>query len=184
MKILDFTIDDFSVGRKCLVNDLGFTEKEYYYFTNEQSFYRKYNLELGLDVCILDLRLGEQIILRQNVSVNPIYYFRILEFSSANQGKLSCSSGNARSAQDLELRKSENLRGMWFSFSERWLENKILIGEANSETFTKLEDNRICPENKYFKMLFKEIFEIAHSSALNNFRLKVKLFAYLDQLIR
>lgn len=184
MKTLNFTIDDFSVGQKCLVNDLGFIEKEYYYFTNEQSFYRKYNLELGLDVCILDLSLGEEILLKQNIAVNPLYYFRILEFRQDNNNIKKCSSGNALVSQDLELSKSENLRGLWFSFSQRWLENKILIGEANAEIFTKLEDPKVCPDNKYFENLFNEIFGLAHASPLNNFRLKVKLYAYLDQLIR
>lgn len=184
MKNFYFTIDDFSVGRRCLVNDLGFEEKEYYYFTKESSFYRKYNLELGLDVCILELSLGEEMLLTQNVSANPMYYIRVLEFANDQNVSVNCSTGNALLSQDLEVRKSENLRGLWFSFSQRWLENKILIGEANTENFTKVEDARVCPKNEHFETLFNEIFEIAHSSILNNFRLKIKLYAYLDQLIR
>lgn len=184
MKTLDFTIDDFSVGRKSLVDGLGFEEKEYYYFTKESSFYRKYNLELGLDVCILDLSLGEELVLEQNISVSPLYYFRILEFSGDQSSTMNFSTGNGTISQEMKLDKSQNLRAMWFSFSQRWLENKILIGEANSETFTKLEDSRSCPENQYLEALFKEIFEIANSTTLNNFRLKIKLYACLDQLIR
>jgi hypothetical protein len=183
MKTIYFTIDDFTVGRKSLVQDLGFIEKEYSYFTRESSFYRKYNLELGLDACILELNLGEDFLLTQNVSVNPMYYFRVLEFANDQEITLNCSSGNALTSQELQLKKSESLKGLWFSFSQRWLDNKILIGEANAETFTKVEDPKICPRNQYFESLFNEIFEMANSSILNNFRLKIKLYAYLDQLI-
>lgn len=184
MKTISFSIDEFSVGRKGLVDDLGFVEKEYYYFTKEDSFYRKYNLELGLDVFILDLSLGEEIILKQNISANPIYYFRILEFVSEGNSSMKCSTGNSETAQDLMIKKSENFRGLWFSFSQRWLENKIPEGDSNSKSFTKLEDSKTCPNDPYFDSLYAEIFDLAHSSALNNFRIKIKLYACLELFIR
>ena len=166
------------------MNDLGFEEKEYYYFTKDSSFYRKYNLELGLDVCILELSSGEGMLLTQNVSANPMYYIRVLEFANDQSVNVNCSTGNALVSQDLQVRKSENFRGLWFSFSQRWLDNKILTGEANADNFTKVEDSRVYPRNEHFETLFNEIFELAHSSVLNNFRLKIKLYAYLEQLIR
>lgn len=166
------------------MNDLGFEEKEYYYFTKESSFYRKYNLELGLDVCILELSLSEDLLLTQNVSANPMYYIRVLEFANDQKVTVNCSTGNALVSQDLQVKNLENFRGLWFSFSQRWLDNKILTGEANADNFTKVEDSRGYPRNEHFETLFNEIFEIAHSSVLNNFRLKIKLYAYLEQLIR
>jgi hypothetical protein len=44
-------------------------------------------------------------------------------------------------------------RRPWFSFSQRWLENKIPKGDSNSESFTKLKDSKTCPINPYFDSL-------------------------------
>jgi hypothetical protein len=183
MKTINYVIDDFSVGKKCFLEELSFEEKENYFFLKQASFYRRYTLEMGLDVCILKLEMDEDLILRQLKSLNALYYTQVLEITDGDERTMKISHNDGLESTELELARVKNMRCIWFSFSSRWLENKALVEDTETGKFAIPKIDLCLPKNPYFVSLFNEIFEVADKSPVDNFKLKLKLYVFLDQLI-
>ncbi|HLO45243.1 MAG TPA: hypothetical protein VK175_12990 [Leadbetterella sp.] len=184
MKTINYIIDDFFVGKKCFVENLDFSEKENYFFSKDPSFYRRYTLELGLDICILRLDMKEEVLLNQLKSLNPLFYTRVLEITSKeSNAEIKISHNDGFIPTSLTISEKQKLRCFWFSFSSRWLENKALAAEEYVEKFSIPCKEISIPQNPYFHTLYNEIFDIADKTPLDNFKLKLKLYAFLDLLM-
>ena len=181
MKVLNYAIEDLQIGKASLVDGLGFIETEYCYFRKDDSFYRRYNLELGLDICILELDLKTDIELLQLAAKQTIYFTNIFE---TNKGLKLISNKKANLPIKINITSKDKIRSLWFSYSERWLENKSISEYNNNEFFTNQIEKLEIPQNEEFDNLFNDIFALANKHPINNFLLKVKFYSILEKIMK
>lgn len=181
MKVINYALEDLQIGKASLVDGLGFIETEFCYFRKDDSFYRRYNLELGLDICILELDLKTDMQLIQLAAKQTIYFTNIFE---TNRGIKFISNKEANLPVKINISSKDKIRSLWFSYSVRWLENKSISEYNNIEFFAKKIEKLEIPLNEEFDNLFNDIFVLANKYPINNFLLKVKFYSILEKIMK
>lgn len=196
MKILQFTLSDFSSLQKQLVKEFDFLENSYNYFqpkeNNSDSFFKRIYLESGLEVWILSAQFSEEIHLKQSASnnlFNAIHFFDFdgqfshSEISKKEEPAKGVYVTNSELNLNFKIKAHEKINIVSFIYSKRWSD----INLFNTNHYKTLFDTA-CSLKKYIlqdtsKNAILKILLISQSNNSNGFSLKINTLALLSNFL-
>lgn len=196
MKILEFTLSDFSSLQKQLVKEFDFLETSYNFLqpqeNNGDCFFKRIFLESGLEVWILSARFGEDILLRQNSSNNLFNAIHFFDFDgqfshSEISKKKEPAKGIYITGSELNLnftiKAYENINIVSFIYSKRWSD----INLSDTSHYKTLFDTDYSLK-KYllqdtFKTAISKLLLISQNNNSNGFSLKINTLALLSNFL-
>lgn len=197
MKLLEFTLSDFSSLQKQLVQQFNFLEVSNNYFqsleiNNQQSFFKRIFIESGFEVWVLSACFSEDIILKQNQSHVGFNAIHIMDFDGlcfrTDFFEMEFPSKGVYLTEaeidlSFQVKAFERMNLISIIFSKRWAE----INLSNLSSYQDLFKNNF-PLRKYpleedtiSNML--NVMNMIEPNEDNTFLLKINIFSLFKNIL-
>lgn len=196
MKVLEFTLSDFSSLQKTLIERFNFVETAYHYFESKNaikgSFFRRIFIESGFEIIILLAKFKETVHLKQISSNNTFDAIHFLDFdgqfyesdiSKNYQSVKGIYITNNKTNLNFKVDANESIFMVSFVYSKRWLD----INLSDTYYFKNILDTAYSLKkyniNNTFNPLISKVKYLAQSNKNNGFILKINVFVLFNNIL-
>lgn len=197
MKLLEFTLSDFSSLQKQLIQQFNFLEVSNNYFQsleikNQQSFFKRIFIESGFEVWILSAYFSENIILKQNQSHVGFNAIHIMDFDGLcfrnDFFKMEFPAKGVYLTEaeidlSFQVKAFERINLVSIIFSKRWTEINLSSLSNYQDLFKNYSPLRKYPLEADINSNMINIMNIIQTNEDNTFLLKINIFSLFRNIL-